>query len=330
MLKEIDLNDPTTKALYDFYPEDKKEEFQDAYAYMKYFTQTVSTLKTSLMPDRPQGKVATKALEKASPEVLEHMQKYAAKYVAAFNGGYETSFYNAKVVSLNDIIKLVTVDVDVNLEIPRTVIPFKRARNIILKGNPAIAIGQCPCRSVMPEEQVKCIPYPYEACMFVGEPFVSFIVAHHGSFRKISTEEAVAILEKFHEMGFSHQAYFKADMGDRFYAICNCCPCCCPSVLKTNLELDGIIPFTNSSPSGLVAVIGDDCTGCGACVEKCLYHAIKLNEDETRAEVIFDRCQGCGVCEGQCPVEAITLRAEPAKGGMLNLDELRKTTEARI
>jgi hypothetical protein len=30
MLNEIDLNDPTVKALYDSYPEDRKDEFEEA------------------------------------------------------------------------------------------------------------------------------------------------------------------------------------------------------------------------------------------------------------------------------------------------------------
>ena len=161
--------------------------------------------------------------------------------------------------------------------------------------------------------------------MFVGDPVASFIAEHGYTFRKIDSEEAVRILEDFHKRGFSQQAYFKTDMNG-FFAICNCCSCCCPSVLRVNMALDGTMPFTNVAASGLVAVIGDECIGCGECVEGCMYHAINLNEDESRAEIIFDRCMGCGVCEGQCPTEAITMRVEPSKGGILDLDELRKAT----
>ena len=93
------------------------------------------------------------------------------------------------------------------------------------------------------------------------------------------------------------------------------------------MALDGTIPFTNLASSGSVAVIEDDeCIGCGVCVDLCKYHAISLNEDETCAEIILDRCMGCGVCENPCPTGAITMRAEPSKGGILDLDELRKAT----
>jgi NAD-dependent dihydropyrimidine dehydrogenase PreA subunit len=328
MLKEIDLNDPTTKALYDIFPEDKKDLFEDAYVYMKYIDVNIGVLKTTFFPEIEISKETKKRMKDASPELMEHLKKYAAHYIGAFSGGNETSYYNAKVISLKDAIKFVTVDVDVNLEVPKTILPFKLARNIILKGNPSIAIGKCPCRSVMPE--CKCLPYPYEACMFVGDPIAPFMYTHNPSFRKISKEEAVATLDIFHKMGFSQSAYFKTDMGDGFYAICNCCSCCCAGVMKTNMELDGKLPFSNATASGYLAVIGDDCTGCGTCVEECNYHAIKLNEDETRAEVIFERCMGCGVCEDQCPVEAITMRVEPSKGGILDLDKLLETTESRV
>ena len=46
MLKEIDLNDPTVKALYDTFPEDRKDEFVDAYAYMKYQGLGIATIKS--------------------------------------------------------------------------------------------------------------------------------------------------------------------------------------------------------------------------------------------------------------------------------------------
>ena len=325
MLKEIDLNDPTTKALYDSYPEDRKDEFVDAYVYLKYIGVGIGTIKSMLMPYVALAERIKKFKKDANPEVLESLKKYADKYKEALAGGAETSFYNAKVVDLDDAVKLVTVDVDVDLEVPTNVIPFKLARDIVLEGNPTIAIGKCGCRAAMPEEGVKCIPDPYEACMFIGDPAASFIAEHGDKFRKIDSEEAVRILEDFHEKGFTHQAYFKTDING-FYAICNCCSCCCPSVQRTNLTMDGVLPFTNIVRSGLVAEIGDECIGCGDCVERCKYHAISLNEDETLAEITLERCMGCGVCEVQCPTEAITMREEPSKVGVLNLDDLRKAT----
>ena len=49
-----------------------------------------------------------------------------------------------------------------------------------------------------------------------------------------------------------------------------------------------------------------------------------MAENEECAIVDFDKCMGCGVCESQCPTQAITLSEELSKGGVLDLDELKK------
>ena len=56
----------------------------------------------------------------------------------------------------------------------------------------------------------------------------------------------------------------------------------------------------------------------------CQFNAIEINKDEGLAMVDFNKCMGCGVCESACPVEAVTLRVEPKKGGILDLDDLKK------
>jgi hypothetical protein len=55
-----------------------------------------------------------------------------------------------------------------------------------------------------------------------------FVLDHHpGRARQVSTEEALALLDAEHERGHVHTAYFKDACDHRFYAICNCCKCCC-------------------------------------------------------------------------------------------------------
>jgi heterodisulfide reductase subunit A len=49
------------------------------------------------------------------------------------------------------------------------------------------------------------------------------------------------------------------------------------------------------------------CTGCGACVKVCPYHAIFMNGDR-KAEVVDAACAGCGTCGAECQYEAITMR----------------------
>ncbi len=49
--------------------------------------------------------------------------------------------------------------------------------------------------------------------------------------------------------------------------------------------------------------IGDECVGCGTCVDECPLSAIAEKED--KYEILPDKCDGCAKCVEVCPVEAI-------------------------
>jgi NAD-dependent dihydropyrimidine dehydrogenase PreA subunit len=314
-ISDINLGDPTTEALYNFYGENEKGDFETSYLYMRYLYEFVSMLLqgfgTPLIPE----------VAELGPDVIEKLNAKRDVIMAGF-GSNDASVYHSKVIQLKNAEQLVTIEVDVNLEVPETVVPFKLARNVILNHPESIAIGTCPCRFTNPE--CTCMPEPMEACMFIGDPHASFVAEHNPRFRKITPQMAIDILEDCHKRGFVQCAYFKKDMGNRLYAICNCCSCCCGSLKVTNMFHDGIFPTNSLAPSGYVAQVGDECNGCGECVEKCQFHAIRLNEDQSRAEVVFENCMGCGVCEGVCPMGIVTTRLEPSKGGVFDLEELQK------
>ena len=101
----------------------------------------------------------------------------------------------------------------------------------------------------------------------------------------------------------------------RFYAICNCCACCCGAM---GAHQRGT-PMLASS--GYVAQVDEDlCAGCGECVEMCQFAAISV--DNGFARINDAACMGCGVCGAHCPQEAITLVREPAKGEPLEIQKL--------
>jgi len=187
----------------------------------------------------------------------------------------------------------------------------KVARDIILKNPDHIAVIDCPCRST---KEKPC--EPLDVCMAVGEPFVGFLLEHKtNNARKLSQEEAVAILQAEDDRGHIHSAWFKDAMGDRFYAICNCCKCCCGAMRAHAFG----IPML--AASGYVCEIREDCTGCGDCVDFCQFGAISMDGVGV-AQVAYERCMGCGVCESKCPAGAITLALDPAKGAPLDLKAL--------
>jgi len=216
--------------------------------------------------------------------------------------------YHGKVMPLDKASKLVTINKPLNLPDLEQVIPYKRAKDIILENPDHIAVFKCPCRAA---QEKPC--QPEDVCLVIGEPFAGFIVEHHpDKARRITQQEAVRIMEAEAERGHVHHAFFKDAMLDRFYAICNCCSCCCGAI---NAHRNGT-PMLASS--GYVSEVDRElCIGCGICSGFCQFGAIKMVDG--LAEVDFEKCMGCGVCAGKCEQEAIRFRLEPAKGVPLDI-----------
>jgi ferredoxin len=238
-----------------------------------------------------------------------------SRLVIAQDGDGKQAFadtYHGKVVPLAAARQLVTVEEDIDLPDLEQVIPYALARDIILRHPEHIAVLDCPCRVSRPDP---CTPL--DVCLLVGEPFASFVVEHHPRrARRITPGEAEEILIAEHNRGHVSHAFFKDAMLGRFYAICNCCACCCGAMQA----------HRNGTPmlasSGYVAVLdADACTGCGLCAESCQFGALQPDGDGTMA-VDEARCMGCGVCVSHCPQEAISLLRDPAKGEPLEIQKL--------
>jgi len=223
--------------------------------------------------------------------------------------------YHGKVIPLDKATKLVTINRPITLSDLEQVIPYKRARDIILKNPDHIAVLKCPCRAA---QEKPC--QPEDVCLVVGEPFTSFIVEHHpDKARWITQQEAVAIMKEEEDRGHVHHAFFKDAMLDRFYSICNCCSCCCGAI---NAHKNGT-PMLASS--GYVSEVDQDiCIGCGICSGFCQFDAIKMVEG--LANIAYEKCMGCGVCSSKCEQEAITLNRDPAKGEPLDICALQDQT----
>lgn len=305
----------STKALYEMYSLEDKNDFLAAYLYLKHIDHFMYHVYQSL------GFPAKELPDKLDETTEEMMEAYVEE-IGEAAPSVDTSIYHGKVVKLPDAVKLVTQKQDLTISTPEKVVPYKTAKDIILRNPDSIAVGTCVCRAV---SETPCLPPPQEVCLFVGDPFASFIADQSPKFRKISQQEAVKVIEEAHERGDVHCAYFKKELGRRFFAICNCCSCCCIGVKMWN-QLQGAVPFL--TPSGYVAEISDDCNGCGSCAENtCRFNAISMDDKAEKAVVSFEKCMGCGVCVDACPIGAISLRREPSKGEPLDLEELKSQAE---
>jgi ferredoxin len=219
--------------------------------------------------------------------------------------------YHGKVVPLEAATQLVTVEEDVTLTDLEHMIPYALARDIVLQHPDHIAVLECPCRAARPSP---C--QPLDVCLIVGEPFASFVIEHHPRrARWITQGEAVEILRAEQERGHVHHAFFKDAMLGRFYAICNCCSCCCGAMQAWHHGSSML-----ASSGYIASVATGSCAGCSLCADHCQFEAISVSNGH--ATVDIPSCMGCGVCVAKCPQEAISLLLDPTRGQPLAIREL--------
>ncbi len=293
----------STRGLFNLHGWRNVGQFLHAYYYLAHLDQYVKILLPGL-----------RVLDKYVPD----SRKESIRSLFAFI----PDRYHAKVVPLEHAKKIVTLnqDVTVSPESSKRVIPFELANRITIRNPDSIVVMDCACRS---EKKSPC--RPINVCMLVGEPYATFALEHAKSLhpRRVTQQEAVELLEDCHQKGHVHNAYFKDALGDQFYAICNCCKCCCAGI-----EVDRVVraigfqkPVKELAPSGFLAAVDEAaCKGCGVCEVKCAFHAVTIEDDV--AVVDPEACMGCGVCPDLCPEDAITLREDPSRGVPLDLHAL--------
>ena len=290
----------STRNLFDLHGWRNVGQFLHAYYYLAHLDQYVKILLPAL-----------RVLDRYVPA----SRKEAFRALFAFI----PDRYHAKVVPLEAAKKIVTMNQDVSIspETSKKVIPFEIANQITIRNPDSIVVMNCACRS---EKKNPC--QPVNVCMVVGEPYASFVLEHAKSLspRRVTQLEAVELLELCHKKGHVHNAYFKDALGDQFYAICNCCKCCCGGI-----EVDRVVrsiafqtPIKELAPSGYLASVDPDlCKGCGVCEAKCPFGAISI--EEKVAVIASEACMGCGVCPDLCPEKAIELGQDPGRGIPLDL-----------
>jgi Pyruvate/2-oxoacid:ferredoxin oxidoreductase delta subunit len=227
--------------------------------------------------------------------------------------------YHGKVIPLDAATRLVTVGEDIRLTNLEKVIPYAKARDLILKNPDHLLALDCPCRMARSNP---CLPL--DVCLIIGEPFASLVSEHHPRHsRRITPEEAVKILKAEDERGHVHHAFFKDAMLGRFYAICNCCECCC-GALKSHQHGTPML-----ASSGYVCQVDEAlCINCGDCTAYCSFNALAQGEYTCIVDQVT--CMGCGVCVSRCAQGALSLALDPSKGVPLEICELLKTTATEM
>ncbi len=89
----------------------------------------------------------------------------------------------------------------------------------IVDSSSAVALGPCSCRSVF-----RNCDHPINTEIMLGTTRNIFMKQRPHDYREITAEEAKGIIQKCHEGGLLHTL---VRCREDFYALCNCCPCCC-------------------------------------------------------------------------------------------------------
>lgn len=216
-----------------------------------------------------------------------------------------------EVVIRDEMPKLVPVLKSLNLPPMLRVIPIEEtvrsstqvldadsARQIIRAASLVSAIP-CPCRTQAGRtgRSLHC-PSPKDVNLCMQINGFAEAALDRGVGERLSTGEALGRLDLAEEAGLVHTVRnnIKEDM-----FMCNCCPCCC-----TAMFLHNTVGYDASfAPSRFRASVdADACIGCGACMDRCPFGAIGVDE---LALIDTEKCMGCGNCVKACPVDALSL-----------------------
>lgn len=179
--------------------------------------------------------------------------------------------------------------------------PYDDVRELIKFADP-IAVVPCPCR----RHAQKCNK-PVDTCLQLGKGGEYAIV--RGSGKKLTAQEAVAVLDEVEESGEVHIWPNVAGGAPRF--MCNCCDDCC--VAWVPLTQNGVSPGKRAAKSRFEATVQPgQCDGCQVCVDRCMFDAIDMvkvpGSKKLKAQVDPEKCFGCGVCVIKCEPQALSMK----------------------
>ena len=217
--------------------------------------------------------------------------------VLAVEKYFKEGFQKAIIGSAGLFLRTVPVRESIKLE--RQVAAFDDACKILAKVD-LIVITDCICRKSRLAIDEGC-DKPLEACFMFGSMAKYYLDNKMG--RKISYDEGIAILTEAQKLGLVTQPATSQNPG----GMCNCCGDCC-GVLRA-IKLDpkpADLVFSNHQ----VKVIGENCSGCEICIDRCQMDAVSI-DNEGLAVINYDRCIGCGLCVTTCPSDAMVLEKKP-------------------
>lgn len=300
----------TTNKLYENYQLSDKAKSLSGYLYLKYPNHFIYYSK--LLMGIPN-------LIKPEPELdesLSELIQLIVKQVGETAHSKETSIFHSKVLQKQDAEKIIKLEEDISYKPSEKVVPYSKARNVIINSPSVISAAPCHCRNATEDS---CVDKERLSCIYIGEPHASFIAEQNPKGKYISKDEALSILDEAHKDGLVHTAYWMEAVGDSMYSICNCCSCHCASIMPWNMT-NGMLPLFASS--GYVAKVNGTCIGCMKCLKSCHFNALIFSEETDTCCVDVKKCLGCGICVDKCENGAKKMVREIEKGDPLDISNV--------
>jgi len=210
----------------------------------------------------------------------QFLEKYLEKYDQWMSAG-EIS-YASKVVPVRE-----------SFDAQQWIIPSEQALEI-LRSAETIALTNCICRS-----HYKRCNHPLDVCVLLDEIAVKYVAKQNA--RDVSLEEAEDVLRNANKRGLVHLSFYMP--GNKMYAFCSCCDCCCHDLQLMRLYGRNDIIARSEY---VVTTDMEACSDCGECIERCFFGARIWHEE--KMDYNPEACYGCGLCITVCPEEATELQ----------------------
>ena len=183
------------------------------------------------------------------------------------------------------------------------VLDFERASAIIADAS-HLGVGLCYCRHKM-EHVGKACEAPLELCLSLNAAAETLI--RQGVVRPIDRVEGLDLLAEAYEHDL---VQFAENVRQGVNFICNCCRCCCETMIAAR-RFAVLRPVHTTR---FMPVLDEQaCSGCGRCTEVCPVEA--MTQELPGVAPVVDRsvCIGCGVCSRSCGQRAILLTVRPER-----------------
>jgi NAD-dependent dihydropyrimidine dehydrogenase PreA subunit len=189
------------------------------------------------------------------------------------------------------------------------ILPHEDPREIV-RVQPLVTVVSCSCRKHMGVMGRACKKSETDVnCLQFAKSAEYSLARGHG--RRVSVDEAIAILDRNEEDGLVHQWINHAKIEAAHpYALCSCCKCCC--VIWHAADIRKVPNDAIYAKSRYEARVDAElCEGCRDCLERCQFDAIKMRrmKGSKGLKAVVDplKCWGCGVCTLTCGSGALRM-----------------------